>query len=465
MKQDTARAFWQKQLAAALSGRAGAMIENPAVIFRREAKAGAYDAYCDEEYEDILSETEQLSSVWNNERSVSAGSLILRALGMTAIDRAHLDALSEILSECSENSVYEPLEGAAPAGLPDAAGPAGEESWLPGPEEEAKGPAPAAPDEVPGLEELRASKRSPKDIYEYLDKRVIGQEQAKKIASMVMYSHLSGRRSSAVFCGPTGSGKTEIWRRLARAYPKRVRIVDASRLAADGWKGSVHLRDIFEGLPPVRLAKYGLVVVFDEADKMMCENRVSSSGMDYSAVVQNDLLKMMDGDVIEFGDEGPGKKAFSVDCSKISVVFLGAFEDLIEARSAARPAAMGFIRAEKEKASFSAADISAEDLIEAGMRREIAGRLQRIAALAPLGEEELSRILYECVLPDLAAESGRTVLLDEESAARLVEQTAESGLGARAMRSRLRNALDDMIFEDPSLENYFIHIPSEEKAA
>ncbi|MBR0113715.1 MAG: hypothetical protein IJM11_00885, partial [Firmicutes bacterium] len=110
-------------------------------------------------------------------------------------------------------------------------------------------------------------------------------------------------------------------------------------------------------------------------------------------------------------------------------------------------------------------DIGIEDLIEAGMRREIAGRLSRIAALDPLGEEQLTGILYACVLPDIAKETGKTVFIDEDSAAVLVKQAAGSALGARSMRSALRNALDNMIFEDPDAENYFIEFCGEEPAA
>ena len=471
LKKDTAKDFWHKQLLAAVSGRADALIENPSAVFAREAKAGFFDGFSDEEYFDARTETEELASIWDREAKDEAGALIIRALAMTSVDKAHLEALADILSECSENSAYGLLTEEPAAAGPSEGDKPDDASGDPEDLSDFFEKVPVQPQSAasaasvpPDVRAVRRSKRAPKDIYDFLDRRIIGQESAKKAAAMVMYNHLQGRRSTALFCGPTGCGKTEIWRRLAEAFPKRIKIVDSTRLAADGWKGSIHLRDIFEGQPSVGLLKKGLIVVFDEADKMMCENRISSTGMDYSAIVQNDLLKMMDGDVIEFGDEGPGKKAFTVDCSRVSVVMLGAFEDLMKRRTD-RPAVMGFNAVNTTEQSFEHADIGIEDLIEAGMRREIAGRLSRIAALDPLGEEQLTGILYACVLPDIAKETGKTVFIDEDSAAVLVKQAAGSALGARSMRSALRNALDNMIFEDPDAENYFIEFCGEEPAA
>lgn len=112
--------------------------------------------------------------------------------------------------------------------------------------------------------------------YDKLNTRIRGQDEAKRAAAVMAYNMLHGRRSNAVFAGPSGSGKTEIWRCIDRMIPGHIRIIDASRLAGDGWKGSVHVRDIFEGID----VSGGLIVVMDEADKTICETIQANNGTD-----------------------------------------------------------------------------------------------------------------------------------------------------------------------------------------
>ena len=196
-------------------------------------------------------------------------------------------------------------------------------NW-PGPKSDDASPAALSP-----VLERAAANRSPKAIRDAVASRVIGQPKAVKAAALITYHQLSGRRTNAVFCGPSGCGKSEIWRMLSKEYPGLVRMVDFSRFSADGWRGSLHLRDIFNGVDPKDIERRGLVVVLDEADKILCEHAVGSGGTDYNVLIQNDLLKMLDGDVIEFGTEDK-LAALSIDCSKISVVMLGAFERLLD---------------------------------------------------------------------------------------------------------------------------------------
>lgn len=117
-----------------------------------------------------------------------------------------------------------------------------------------------------------------------------------------------------------GCGKSETWRCLSKEYPGLIRIIDFSRMSADGWKGSLHLRDIFTGIDPDDLRRRGLIVVLDEADKILCEHALGARRIGFSTAPKTD----------------PG----------------------------------------------SHKNISYDDLIHAGMRREVAGRVNKIVALA-----------------------------------------------------------------------------------
>lgn len=272
---------------------------------------------------------------------------------------------------------------------------------------------------------------------------------------MVVYNHGEGRRGNAVFCGPSGCGKSEIWRHLAKELPKLIRIVDASRLSAEGWKGSFHLRDIFDGIPAEDLQARGLIVVLDEADKLCCETAVGAGGTNYNALTQNSLLKMLDGDVIEFGHEEGGRKPFSVDCSRVSVVLLGAFEQLMQSKSRAS-GGIGFGAAPRIECGYGNSKITYDDLIAAGMRREIAGRINCIVSLHPLSADDYRRILLGPVLDDLQATGQYRIKIDGQYADSLVEQAVASGLGVRWMKSQVLNALDDLIFDDPAAGEYTV---------
>ena len=427
--------FWKENLLHILNGEPDFMIENPALKFTRKTKAGDYDSISDEEYKDLLNECENIAELWQKLPKKAAADLLVDALKSIHLCTADTVKIIEMLSKYSFKQEKTP------------------DSFL----------ASAFSDLIIEEDELCNLTRSfdiddwsPKCIHKYLDLKVYGQNEAKKAASLILYNHVEGRRSNALFCGPTGSGKTEIWRQLKKDYPKLIRIIDASRLSADGWKGSVHLRDVFENIPSTDLERYGLIVVFDEADKTICERIVGSYGTDFSALIQNSLLKMMDGDVLEFGAED-NRKSFTVDCSKVSVVFLGAFEKLLENKNLTSRE-IGFGASVTSVHDYSNTTITADDLIEAGMRREIAGRINRIASLNPLSADDFEIILKNLVIKELEENFKCHLTIDESCIQSLAEKAAASGLGVRYIKSCIMNALDDLIYEDPEAGNYYISL-------
>lgn len=427
MQKETAQNFWRRFLTLANRGEDVSVV-NPARDFTVGVRAGEYDHMPTERYDTVLSNYEQLSAIWHDRPQAAAGAILLDALRMTSINSDRLEELSEILAECSAETMYA-LE-TEPDPLPHDIG----ERAMKYPE---------------------ISRLTPKNIYDHLCQRVRGQEEAKKAAATVMYNHLNGRRTNALFCGPSGCGKTEIWRCFAKEHPGLIRIVDASRLSADGWKGSLHLRDIFDGIPASDLNTSGLIVVLDEADKICCEAAIGAGGTNYNALVQNSLLKMLDGDVIEFGQEDSNRKAFSVDCSRVSVVLLGAFERLLEGKSRSS-GGIGFGSPMRKEYNYSNAAITHDDLINAGMRREIAGRINRIVPLRPLSVEDYRAILMGAVLGDLQNSRRFHIQIDPQYADSLARQAMAAGLGVRWMRSQVINALDDLMFDDPEATEYKI---------
>lgn len=294
---------------------------------------------------------------------------------------------------------------------------------------------------------------APKEILQVLDESVLGQAEAKRAVSMLMYRHLCGQREHMVIAGPSGCGKSELFRALSRTWPDHVRMFDTSLLSADGWKGSLHTRDFFEGIPEDVLAQDGLVLVLDEADKAFCETLVSGNGMDVAASVQSNLLKIMDGDVVRFGEDKSGQGTYVADCSKVSVVMLGTFEHLLKKRERTTKR-IGF--GNEAGGTAKTVDLSPDDLIEAGMRREIAGRVDKVAAVRPLSKEDYREILDRFVLPGLSKSSGLEVSVAPDCAEALVDAAVTSGLGVRWMRSRVLDAVDGMVFEDPEAETCLV---------
>lgn len=433
--------FWKENLSHVMTGESDFMVDNPAIEFTKKAKAGCYDSISDEEYNELLKECEAVSQLWQKLPRKASGDLLLEALKSISLSMPDFASAVSMLSgyHFPEKKDSDPASAALTLDMlrtsHESRAHAGREKFI-------------------GLDSLNAYDWSPKSIHDYLSERILGQDEAKKAAALVLYNHVEGRRSNTVFCGPTGCGKSEIWRQLAKDHPKLIRMVDASRLTADGWKGSFHLRDIFESIPPQDITNYGLIVVLDEADKITCEKMIGASGTNYSAITQNALLKMLDGDVLEFGFED-GRRPFQVDCSRVSVVLLGAFENLMAMKTKSS-SGLGFGAKTRTVCDYGNCVITPDDLIQAGMRREIAGRINRIASLSPLSVDDYKRILEGPVLDDLKELTGCSIVLSETGIDFLAEEAAASELGVRYMRSRLMNALDELIYKDPAATEYRI---------
>ena len=450
MQKETAIGICRKCVEQVLRRGRKSYIENPAIQFTQKAKDGGFDMLSEDEYKVLLAETEELSRLWGGRSRRTAGDLLLSILeSVPDVSGYRVDVLAGALASvlcgpAETDRPHDAPEGCTPIGLtPD--------DWTP---DDIVAAAAGADREIPfdgaplGTFPEQFPERSPAEIRDMIASRVLGQPEAARAAALIVHNHLAGRRTNAVLAGPSGCGKSEIWRVLAREYPGLVRVVDFSRFASEGWAGSLHVRDIFEGMDRETFQQHGMIAVLDEADKILCERAVGSGGTDHHVLLQNDLLKIMDGDVVEFGEEGK-RSPLSVDCSRVSVVMLGAFEKLREgqARAAKR---IGFGQAPTPTPPGDGhSGIGYDDLITAGMRREIAGRVNRIVELGPLSADDYKAILRGPVLDRVQEAVGCKVSIDGATAGVLAERAAASGLGVRWMRSAVLNAIDDMLFDEP----------------
>ena len=214
--------FFEKYLHEVSRGRGYRECENPAVRFTNDAKAGKYDKLSDASYDILLQEAKDLSAFWLNQSRRKASDVLQIALENIDIDKDSLHKVAEVLSECYSASVKPFLSEdlIKESEIQEEDFDFVDEKYLDDPLPEKEEPAGM------GLD-------SPPEIYEWLKKRIYGQENAVRAAAMLLYNHRRGRRRNLLFVGQTGCGKTEIWRVCSELYPS-IRIIDPTRVRDAG---------------------------------------------------------------------------------------------------------------------------------------------------------------------------------------------------------------------------------------
>lgn len=464
MKIEQAQEFWSTYLPLMIKRGAKNTVENPGVEFTKRARRGDFDEISDIEYYERLNAVEELGSFWKGTLRTPAGSVFLEALGNTALSNEDIKEMVSILAEASERTTYHYERRTAPkmAAVQKKTQKQTQKQTQKKMQKEIEDDFEPVFEETPFDE--KAFAWTPRLIYDYLNQYVYGQQEAKRAAAIMLYNHLKGRRRNMLMAGPTGCGKTEIWRTLQKKFPF-VKIINGPQLACDGWRGSYHIKDIFleEKYDDARK----LLVVIDEADKLF-EPSVGAGGTDFSRKIQNELLKIMDGDSVTFNVEDGTKGSMKVDCSNVSFVFCGSFETLLQNRSQ-KPTTIGFSAdgAQKEKQESKNLVITEEDLIRYGnIRREIAGRIVQIVAVAQLEEKDFEAILNSnkkmSPIRQLENLYDIRMLLDGRTRKQLARRAAETNLGCRYIRSKLQSMLDEEMFDEPEQKEYRLSLPSGE---
>ena len=324
---------------------------------------------------------------------------------------------------------------------------------------------------------------TPKAIKEYLDRHVIGQDEAKKVLSIAVYNHykrLIAKESSVPGCrieksnvlllGNTGCGKTHIVKTIARMLGVPCYIQDCTKLTAAGYVGN-DVEECITGL--LRECDYDIqkaqrgIVMLDEIDKIAAKGSGPSIIRDVSGeCVQQSLLKMVEGDTVgvmpQGGRKHPEVPLLYVDTSEILFIASGAFvgiEDIIGRRIGTGLRKIGYGSEDKPEQTADKSVVrftSPEDLRDFGMIPEFVGRFPVVTYVNPLGEKDLARILTEP--QDSLVRQYRTLLeMDgwsvdfEDGALEMIARHAMAlGTGARGLRCMMELVMRDIMFDAPS---------------
>ena len=454
MKIDNMRELYEELLRATSNGYRNRNIANPAVDFTKKAKAGDFDEMSDEEYYRELDKVNELNDVWQHLPSGQIGELLFTALENLTLSDSDVEDMAATLLCAYERSSKEHIPCDAKAA-----------------DRNARTAGYAASKEIdrdnPSKTKTQSDKRStdakeilssPVKIYEYLDRRVYGQKEAKNAAAMLLWNHVYGRRQNVLFAGPTGCGKTEIFRQLAKLYPNIV-IHNATSLTGTGWKGNTKVRNLFDGVDKDKMSH--LIIVLDEADKMFED----ADDRHYSYIVQNELLKVLEGDMVHFdGNMSNNEPTLDIDTSNVSFVFLGSFDSMVRAKDVAvnKSRTIGFGSSESPRASFDGyrSTFTQDDLVQyANVRSEIAGRIGTIVQLSGMTETDFYAILNSTGISpvdQLADYYGVRLKMSAKAKHKLAKEAAENRMGVRFIRSQLQRKLDDELFKDCSRKEYTI---------
>ena len=325
----------------------------------------------------------------------------------------------------------------------------------------------------------------PREIKAILDQHVIAQERAKTDTAVAVYQHYKRReaakkglvpegidpqKSNILLLGPSGTGKTELARTVARMLRVPFHVGDATRLTQAGYVGD-DVETLLQGLVQaadgdVERAQWGIIFL-DEIDKLARKSGRGATGFrDVTGEgVQQALLKLLEGASVVI-PQGNGKMVISgaptnvIDTSNILFIGAGSFsgiEEVIKNR-VNKTAGIGFGAGDRKKLTLSEvySQVTEDDVLEFGLIPELMGRLPIITTTLELSEDEMVRILTEPKnslvkqFEALYQMDGISLQFDEGALRAIGREAKKRPTGARALRSIIESVLSPYSFDLPS---------------
>ena len=326
----------------------------------------------------------------------------------------------------------------------------------------------------------------PREIYDFLDGYVIGQETAKRTLAVAVYNHYKRvqaggnekdpvelQKSNILLLGPTGCGKTLLAQTLAKMLNVPFAIADATALTEAGYVGedveNILLKLIQAADYDVKKAETGIIYI-DEVDKISRKSENPSITRDVSGEgVQQALLKILEGTTASVPPQGgrkhPHQEFIQIDTTNVLFIVGGAFaglDQIIEQRSG--KTSLGFntgpvdIGAVADQSQLYS-KVLPEDLLKFGLIPEFIGRLPVIAAVDNLDKDALVAILttprnaLTKQYVRLFEIDGVELEFSDDACDAMAELALTRGTGARGLRSIIEAVLEPVMYEIPSRED------------